>query len=105
MRGNEEKGYFFALLLKGNPEIIKSRTTGKSYISVKKTSVPSTFNEEECKTMIGLQFPGSIMRVEVEEPYTYELDSGEKIQLSHRYEYVDDETVEEAVFEGVMQDA
>ena len=50
--------------------------------------MPTTFDEETCKTLIGQELSGSIQKVECEE-YQHEIpETGEIITLSHHWEYV-----------------
>ena len=79
---------FFALLLQGGVEIVKS-ANGNSYATVKTASMPSTFDEATCKALVGMEMPGSIQKVECE-PYEYTIqETGEQVLLNHRHEYVE----------------
>ena len=78
---------FFALTLQGGIEIVKS-SNGSSYVTIRKCSLPTTFDEETCKSLIGQELPGSIQKVDCE-PYDYIIEkTGEVIKLTHRFEYV-----------------
>jgi hypothetical protein len=100
VRQKENGEQFIALILQGDVEFIKSQKTGKLYATAKQTSIPSTFSEEICKTLIGKKLPGRIVK-EDSEPYEYTLQSGEVVELNHTYKYDPDETtVEEDVFGG-----
>jgi hypothetical protein len=105
-RVNSDGVEFFALILQGGLELVKSQLTGRYYATAKKASQPSTFSEEMCKTLIGQQLPGSIMKVECE-PYEFTVpETGEIINLHHRWEYLKEgATIEETVFEGALQHA
>ena len=100
LKENQEGTEFFGLILNGGPEVVKSKETGRSYITVRKVTVPCTFDEAMCKSLIGSSLPGRIIKVETDEPYDYETPDGEVIQLSHRWEFVNDPTPEDAVFQG-----
>lgn len=92
---------FYALELTGDIEMSISKTTGRPFATVRKTTIASTFDEVICKTLIGKQLPGSILKVETDEPYEYTVPStGETILLDYRYEYSaneDNSSVEAAV--------
>ncbi len=105
-RVNSDGVAFFALILQGGLELVKSQQSGRYYATAKKASLPSTFSEEMCKTLIGQQLPGSIMKVECE-PYEFAVpETGEIVTLSHRWEYSKEaESIEETVFEGALQHA
>ncbi len=50
--------------------------------------MPSTLDEATCKQMIGTQLDGSIQKLSCE-PYEYVVaDTGEVIELAHRWAYV-----------------
>ncbi|UIR57458.1 hypothetical protein LZQ00_06470 [Sphingobacterium sp. SRCM116780] len=99
-RVKEDGTDFFLLVLQGQPEIVKSQS-GKSYMNARRTSVSTTFNEQTCKDLIGTKFTGTIKKVECG-VYEYIVpESGEVIKLDFRYEYYEDSTMEEAVFETV----
>ena len=90
-RTTEQGKEFFTLELQGGVEIVKSQETGKSYMTARKASMSSTFDELTCQSLIGTELPGSVKKVECE-AYSYTIkDTGEIITLNHRYEYVDTE--------------
>lgn len=103
-RVNSEGKEFNVLILQGGLELVKSQQTGRYYATAKKASLSSTFTEELCKTLIGQQLPGSIMRVECD-PYEFTVpETGEILNLNHRWEYLKEESsIEETVFEGSLQ--
>ena len=87
----EDGTEFCALIAQGGIESIKSKETGKVYLTVRKAIVPCTFNQSECETLIGMELEGHIDKVETE-PYQYTVEStGEQITLTHRNEYVSKE--------------
>lgn len=93
---------FFALEVQGGVEIVKSQDTGRNYLTARKATVPCTFNETICKSLIGQELPGCIVKVDVEE-YEYEVPgTGEVITLTHRYEFVNEE---DALLKSQMVDA
>lgn len=85
IRKNEKGEEFFALIIESGLETVKSKE-GNTYFTSRKAGVPSTFNEEKCKELIGEQLPGRIIRVP-SEPYEYQIDSGETIILDFKYSY------------------
>ncbi|EIJ38103.1 hypothetical protein [Galbibacter orientalis] len=90
-RTNDEGEEFNVLIVQGGAEPIRSQQTGKLYITAKTASVPSTFDADTCKSLIGTSFEGSVKRVECE-PFDYVMqETGEVIELSHRYELVNEE--------------
>ena len=90
LRESMEGKTFFALTLQGGIEIVKS-SNGNSYATVKKASMPTTFDEVTCQSLIGSELPGSIQKVECE-PYNYTIqETGEVVLLTHRYEYIEED--------------
>ena len=79
---------FFTLEIRSEIEMVRSNATGRFYATVRTISIPTTFDETQCSTMIGRQIPGTIQRVECE-PYEYVIPgTGEKIEGKHTYVYV-----------------
>lgn len=101
LRTNQESKEFFALILNGGIELAKSKETERFYATSKKASIPSTFDEETCKSLIGQSLPGSIKKVECD-PYELTLkETGKIITLNYRWEYQSEaESAEEAIHEG-----
>jgi len=78
---------FFTLTIQGGVEVVTSQN-GNMYMTSRKTSIPSTFDEAGCKMLIGNEIPGNIEKVPCD---TYEYvnqGTGEIISLSHTCEYV-----------------
>lgn len=101
VRKGTDKKEFFVLILQGEVEFVFSQKTGLPYAVVPKCSMPATFDEATCRTMVGKQIPGSIQKVECE-PYEYTIPrTKEVVMLDYNYSYTPAETatVEKAVFE------
>jgi hypothetical protein len=78
---------FISLELTGGLEIIQSQNTGKMYATVRKCRIPSTFDANIAKTMVGTQLDGDVVRVETE-PYEFlNKRTGELMMLQHSYAY------------------
>jgi hypothetical protein len=85
---NSKGKEFFSLELSGEVEMAISQTSGKMFATVRKSFMACTFDETICKTLIGKQMPGCILKVDADEPYEYTVPStGETILLDYRYEY------------------
>lgn len=97
---NADGKKFFMIELMGGVESVKSKETGRFYLTAQKATISSTFDEKTCQKLLGTEMPGTIQKVPVE-PYSYEVEeTGEKIQLNHRYEYNPNPVMEEAVLEA-----
>jgi hypothetical protein len=89
-RKTEEGKEFFVFELQGGIEMVKSQQTNKFYVTSRKATISSTFDEQTCVALVGTELSGNIQKVECE-PYEYTIkDTGEIITLSHRYEYVEE---------------
>jgi hypothetical protein len=93
-----KKEEFNVLILQGNIEVAVSKTTGRPYLTARKTSIPCTFSEQLAQTFVGQSLPGSIEKLQVE-PYEFKIPgSNKKLTLSHTFQYSPDlVTVEEVV--------
>ena len=86
-RKNEQDEEFNVLILQGGVEAIISQQTGKPYITARKTSIPCTFGDDFAKVLIGKELPGEIQRVKCD-AYSYEVPgTGDKLKLTHTYQY------------------
>jgi hypothetical protein len=78
---------FISLELTGGLELVQSQTTGKMYATVRKCRIPSTFDANIAKMMVGSQLDGDVVRVETD-PYEYvNKRNGEIMTLQHGYAY------------------
>lgn len=89
-RVSESGKLFYSLTLQGGVEIVQS-SSGKQYVTIRKTSMATTFDELTCQALVGQELPGSIQKVMCT-PYEYTVqDTGEVITLNYRYEYFREE--------------
>ncbi|MCA0380705.1 MAG: hypothetical protein LCH58_00980 [Bacteroidetes bacterium] len=87
VRQRKDGTSFTTLELTGGLELVQSQTTGNFYATVRKCSIPSTFDESLAQMMVGQQIEGDIVRVQVE-PYEYvNKRTGEVMVLAHSYAY------------------
>ena len=83
-----QRGTFVSLELQGDVELVQSMNTGRFYATLRRCFISSTFDEETAKGLIGTKFPGKIARVEAD-PYDFTVpETGEVIQLAHRWDYI-----------------
>jgi len=92
---------FNVLILQGGLSMVQSRQTGNFYATVKKCSIPATFDAETAKMMVGERIMGSVQKKSCE-PYSFVVkETGELMQLDYRWVYLPEgATIEEAIFEG-----
>ena len=87
IRQTNDDRIFVALELTGGVELVQSQSTGNFYATVRKCSIPSTFEENIAKMMIGQQIEGDIVRVEAD-PYDFvNKQTGEVMTLQHSFAY------------------
>ena len=101
IRQTKDGREFIALILQGGLHMAQSKQTGNFYATVKKCSIPSTFDEVTAKGMIGEKITGSVQKTSCD-PYDFvNKETGEILHLDYRWGYVPEgATIEEAVFEG-----
>lgn len=93
---------FFTLIVQGGVEAVKSKETGRTYLTARKAHVASTFDENTCASLKGTNLPGEVKKVKTD-PYDYTVpETGEIIELTHRYEYIDE--VEETIRENFIDE-
>ena len=86
-RESEEGKEFYTLTIQGGIEMVQSQN-GNLYMTAKKMSIPSTFDEKGCEMILGKELPGEIVKVDCD-PYDYtNKNTGEVITLTHSYKYV-----------------
>lgn len=97
----EDGSEFYALVVQGGVEAVKSQETGRTYLTARQAKVACTFDVNTCESLIGTTLDGKIKKVQVE-PYEYMIpDTGELVTLEHRYEFINeiDDIIEEHVLE------
>lgn len=78
---------FNVMILQGSIEVVVSKTTGKPYLTARRTSIPCTFDEIMAKTLIGQTLPGEIERMEVD-AYEFVIPgTKKKLKLNHSFRY------------------
>jgi hypothetical protein len=88
-RETDDGREFFTLTVQGGVEVVTSNN-GNLYMTARRTSIPSTFDEEGCQMLVGQDIPGEVVKVNCE-PYEYvSKATGEMVSLSHKYEYRDE---------------
>ncbi|NQU53748.1 MAG: hypothetical protein HQ522_14555 [Bacteroidetes bacterium] len=70
VRMNAEGDPFNALIVQGSVELVKSQETGLFYAIAKKASIPSTFDDKTCESLIGQEIDGSVQKAECD-PYSF----------------------------------
>ncbi len=65
-RQRKDGSTFQVLELSGSLELIQSQETGRFYATVRKTTIPCTFNESVAKGLVGTQMKGDVVRVQVD---------------------------------------
>ena len=76
---------FFAITMQGEVTVNQSEN-GNFYLTANKASMPTSFNEAVCQSLIGKTLAGSIQKVPCE-AYEYINQAGETVTVNHRYQY------------------
>jgi hypothetical protein len=80
---------FFGLIVQSGVIAVKSKESGRVYFTAKTAFVSTTFDEKTANSLVGVEFEGTIRKVETD-PYEFTIEeTGEVIELNHRWEYVD----------------
>ena len=88
--GEDDKD-FNMLVLQGGVEPMLSQKTGRTYLTMRKASISTTFDEATCKSLIGTELPGNIQKVSCE-PYEYSVvETSEVLTLDYRWQYIDED--------------
>ncbi len=94
-RQAEDGREFFVLEISGGVEMVKSAITQQFYATSKRAFISSTFDELTCKSLIGTEMLGAVLKKECE-PYEYVVkETGEVQVLTHRYVYEPNEVSKE----------
>ena len=83
---SQEGREFLALVLQGEVTVATSKE-GNFYLTANKTSIPTSFNEKVCQTLIGKTLAGSIHKVPCESFQYTNHQTGETVTLNYRYQY------------------
>jgi len=86
------KETYSVLVLQGETEVLISKSSGRPYISAKKTTIPCALEENQAQALIGKDLPGTIERVSVT-PFQLTLASGKKVKISSAFQYMPPEMV------------
>ena len=86
-RKNAEGKEFAVLILQGEIETVRSKTTNRPYITARKTSIPTTLDEIFAKNMVGKELPGTIERIDCKAYEFTNPETGEKVKLDYTYQY------------------
>jgi hypothetical protein len=86
---NSKGEEFYGLIVQSGVMSVKSKQTGRVYITAKRAFAATTFDEQTASSFIGTEFEGTLKKVQTD-PYEYTIkETGEIIVLTHRYEFVD----------------
>ena len=86
-RHRKDGSSFIVLEITGGLELIQSSNTGNFYATVRKCTIPSTFDENVAKGLIGSQISGDIVRVNVPAYEYINKRTGEIMSLNHGFSY------------------
>ena len=103
VREKRDGTQFITLELTGSLELVQSKSGHSFYATVRKTSIPCTFDKDVAQMMVGQQLDGEIIRVP-SPAYEYtNKRTGEVLLLSHSYAYRPQGSME-LIGETVLED-
>ena len=82
---SQEGKEFFAIIMQGDVTVAQSES-GNFYLTANKASIPTSFNEAVCQTLIGKTLSGNIQKVPCES-YEFTRETGETVTVNYRYQY------------------
>jgi hypothetical protein len=85
---------YSVLILAGEPEVMISKSSGRPYVTARKTTIPCALEENQAQALIGKELPGSIERVACT-PFEVKLATGKKVKISTAFQFLPAETVNE----------
>jgi len=71
---NSKGEEFFGLIVQSGAMPVKSKSTGRVYFTAKTAFVSTTFDEKTASSLIGMEFEGTIRKVETD-PYEYTIQA------------------------------
>src|SRR5664280_1963841 len=89
---SKSKESYAVLILAAEPEVMISKSSGRPYISAKKTTIPCALEENQAQALIGKELPGSIERVACT-PFEVKLANGKKVKISTAFQFLPTESV------------
>jgi hypothetical protein len=78
---------YSVLILQGEPEIMISKTSVRPYVSVRKTTIPCSLEENQAQALIGKELPCSMERVSCAS-FQLTLATGKKVKISSAYQFI-----------------
>jgi hypothetical protein len=93
-QNEKTKESYSVLVLAGDPVILISKSSGRPYVSVRKTTIPCALEDSQAKALIGKELPGSIQKISVK-PFEVKLATGKKVKISTAFQYMPPEQVNE----------
>ena len=91
---SKSKESYAVLILAAEPEVMISKSSGRPYVSARKTTIPCALEEIQAQALIGKELPGSIERVSCA-PFKLKLATGKEIKISTAFQYLPPESVNE----------
>jgi len=100
---NKEGEEFVRLEVQGGVLPVRSKKTGKLYLTSKKAYIASTYDERTAEALVGVSIPGDVKKVECD-PFEYTIkETGENITMNHRYEYVEESSNDGSIDDSKVQ--
>jgi len=88
------KENYNVIVLLGNVEIMKSKSSGKPYLTAKKVTMPTTLTSEQAAELVGTSLPGEIEKVDCPEYEIKMPGSNKKVKINHTFQFAPSTTEE-----------
>jgi hypothetical protein len=82
------KEQYNLIVLLGNVEVLKSKSTGKPYLTAKKVTMPTTLTSDQAEELVGTSLPGEIEMVDCPEYEIKMPGSNKKVRINHSFQFV-----------------
>lgn len=81
------KEEYNVVVLLGNVEVLRSKSSGKPYLSAKKVMMPTTLTSDQAKELIGSELSGNIEKIDCPEYEIKMPGSNKKVKINHTFQF------------------
>lgn len=81
------KENYNVIVLLGNVEVLKSKSSGKPYLTAKKVTMPTTLTSEQAAELVGTSLPGNIEKIDCPEYEIKMPGSNKKVKINHTFQF------------------
>jgi hypothetical protein len=78
---------FVMVILQGEIEVKKSKSTSKFYLGAKQVKLPTTLTAEQASELVGTSLAGDIEKVDCQEYEITMPGSNKKVKINHTFQF------------------